>query len=143
MSDAGDTTLKFDAYATLKLYVDLANSERQTIWARNASMLVGNSFIITAIRSNKATTDTSLSIAFSLCGILICVLWAIMVVHGWSHLYKHMNKARTLPVCCKGNPYSEFENKLHRDEIFLCALGVIFVFVVMYGLAVASFLNFV
>lgn len=40
-----------DAMAALKLYVDLANSERQAIWARTAAMLVGNSFIINAINS--------------------------------------------------------------------------------------------
>ena len=44
-----------DYLAALKFYVDLANSEKQAIWARHATMVVGNSLLINAIETEKGS----------------------------------------------------------------------------------------
>src|SRR4051812_33523823 len=90
-----DVKLK-SAEATLKLYVDLINSERQAIWARNAAMLVGNSFIINAIKSELARSEPGLNLLFSLAGIAICGLWAIMTWAGWTWYHNLMLAAGKL-----------------------------------------------
>jgi hypothetical protein len=38
-----DPARAIDPQTILKIYVDLLNSERQAIWARNGAMLIGNS----------------------------------------------------------------------------------------------------
>jgi|SRR5215208_4000875 len=62
-----------DAMASLKLSVDLVNSERQVVWSRTAAMLVANSFIINALGGLPESMILHTVIALS--GILLCFIW--------------------------------------------------------------------
>ena len=127
--------------AALKLYVDLANSERQAIWARNAAMLVGNSFVINAIKSEPAKTEAGLNLFFSVAGLSLCIVWGIMVWDGWGWFYKHMVAAKALPVPPQINPFADFKElgDWTTDRIFKCTMAVVIIFVLMY---VASIVHF-
>jgi hypothetical protein len=62
-----------------KAYVDLANSERQAIWARNASMLVANSFMLSAIANLHPAW---LRDWFAVAGLILCVAWYFLMKRG-------------------------------------------------------------
>jgi hypothetical protein len=131
-----------DAMATLKMYVDLANSERQAIWARNAAMLVGNSFIINAIKSEPAKSEAGLNLFFSVAGIAICILWAIMTWEGWTWFYKSIVDARKLPIVPQLNPFASYGKNFpdrHADTIFKCTMTVIVIFSAMYVASIKHF----
>lgn len=127
-----------DPRSTLKHYVDLTNSERQAIWARNASMLVANSFIISALRSDMAGNN-SLNIAFSGAGVVICALWAVMIWQGWGHLYFYMDRAKALPLDAADIPFDPTAVGRFNDTIFWCTVLLIGVFTVMYLLSMIHF----
>ena len=57
--------------AVLKLYVELVNSERQAIWARYATMVVGNSLIFNAIKPGVRTSET-VNLPYNAGGNLLC-----------------------------------------------------------------------
>jgi hypothetical protein len=129
-----------DAKATLKLYVDLINSERAAIWARNAAMLVGNSFIINAIKSEPARSESGLNLLFSLAGIAICVLWFIMTWVGWAYSNKLMRKAEKLPVGDPQlNPFKWVGPTTYRDWILWCTMALIVLFALMYVASIGHF----
>jgi hypothetical protein len=121
-----------DAMAALKLYVDLANSERQAIWARTAAMLVGNSFIINAINSEP---EDWLIPFFSVMGFILCIVWAIMTCNGWSWFYWSMRGGKNLPVPTQFNPFANLTglDVYRSDKIFLCTMAVIAIFAIMYA----------
>jgi hypothetical protein len=122
-----------DYLATLKLHVDMANSEKQAIWARQASMVVGNSLLINAIEFEKGSwTGSILSIA----GLLLCVLWGIITSDGWKWSYKPILDAKKLPIPPELNPFSSFPHKgkgdRHSDVIFKCTMAMIGLFGLIY-----------
>ena len=123
-----------DALAALKFYVDLANSEKQAIWARHATMVVGNSLLINAVRSDPFSwTNVSLCVA----GLVLCILWGIMTWVGWTWFYKAMADANKLPIDPLLNPFSSFPNlgDRRRDKIFMCTMAVIVIFGLVYVVA--------
>ncbi len=129
-----------DAMATLKLYIDLANSERAAIWSRNAAMLVGNSFIINAINSDAARASIALHLVFSFAGLIICVLWAIMTWNGWGWFYSYMRAANQLSLPLEMNPFAKLANILRRkDTIFVCTMLVIATFGMVYIVSLVHF----
>lgn len=132
MTDTPDS-IAIDRQATLKLYVDLVNSERQAIWARNAAMLVGNSFIANSMRTTAANGDSALNVAYSAAGIAICIIWTIIVWRGWGTFHCLTLEARDL-VPDPLNPFHGVRNRIRRshDVIFQCAMALILVFFALY-----------
>lgn len=130
MTDSPSTN---DSLSALKFYVDLANAEKQAIWARHATMVVGNSLLINAVAS-----ELHLGIGFtlSLAGLFLCVLWGIMTWVGWSWFYKSIIDAKKLPVHPLLNPFSSFPHKgegdRHSDTIFKCTMAIIIIFGLVY-----------
>ena len=67
-------------------YIDLINSERETIWARHNALLVANSLIVGAL----AISPTALwqnewaALAMIGAGLLISAAWLGITVQGWS-----------------------------------------------------------
>jgi len=61
-----------DSLAALKSYVDLANSEKQAIWARHATMVVGNSLLINAVRDPQLSPVLNVILSFA--GLFLCIL---------------------------------------------------------------------
>jgi len=122
-----------DYLAALKFYVDLANSEKQAIWARHATMVVGNSLLINAIETEKGSgVGTMLSGA----GLVLCGLWGIMTWDGWKWFYKPILDAQKLPIKPELNPFSSFPHKgkgdRHSDTIFKCTMAMIVLFAFIY-----------
>src|SRR5688500_6546731 len=105
-----------DLMAALKLYVDLANSEKQAIWARHATMVVGNSLLINAVMQKpEAWTNRFLNIA----GLFICFLWTVMTWVGWDWFRKSLREGKALSVHPSLNPFSTYDDigDRHSDTI--------------------------
>jgi hypothetical protein len=125
---------KADAMAALKLYVDLANSERQAIWARHATMLVGNTLMLNAARPNAANPDAVSTLLFNGAGLLLCVVWALMTWYGWGWFYDAMEKGNALPVDKSLNPFANIPDisVRRKDSIFIFAMMVVAIFATVY-----------
>ena len=91
-----DEASSSDEIAVFQAYVDLINSERETIWARHNALLVANSLIIGAL----AISPTALwenkwaALAMIGAGLLISVAWLGITVQGWSAMKRHADLAR-------------------------------------------------
>jgi hypothetical protein len=122
-------TAATDKMAVVKLYVDLANSEKQAIWARQATMLVGNSILLSGISADKGSHQL-----FNFAGLGLCVVWAIMTYSGWSWFYKVMQDAKELVPDPSLNPFAKIPQLARRltDTIFLCAMAVVAIFAFVY-----------
>ena len=77
-----DEASSSDEIAVFQAYVDLINSERETIWARHNALLVANSLIIgalaispTALWQNKWAALGMIS-----AGLLISAAWLLITV---------------------------------------------------------------
>ena len=85
MSDA-ESANSSEEIAVFQAYIDLINSERETIWARHNALLVANSLIIGAL----AISPTALwqnkwaALAMIGAGLLISAAWLGITVEGWS-----------------------------------------------------------
>ena len=132
-----DEASSSDEIAVFQAYIDLINSERETIWARHNALLVANSLIIgalaispTALWENKWTALAVLG-----AGLLISGAWLLITVLAQSVLRRHGEIAgafaspsfKHLP-----NPLAEsIWNRTHTQTYHLILL-VIVVFVLMY-----------
>ena len=94
MSDV-DSANSSDEIAVFQAYIDLINSERETIWARHNALLVANSLIIGAL----AISPTALwqnkwaALAMIGAGLLISAAWLGITVEGWSAMKRHADLA--------------------------------------------------
>jgi hypothetical protein len=84
-----------DASTLFQAYVDLINSERETIWARHNALLVANSLIVGALAISPAALWQNKWAALSLlgAGFLISAVWLLITAHGWAVLRQHMDMA--------------------------------------------------
>jgi hypothetical protein len=116
-----------DHLATLKMHVDLANGEKQAIWTRHATMLVGNT-IIAGARSGHA------GVLLNILGLLLCGAWAWMTWVGWDEFHKSLRAGAAVPVEPDLNPLAEYSNPppRWRDPIFTVANGVVVIFALIY-----------
>ncbi len=131
-----------DATATLKMYVDIVNSEKQAIWARHATMVVGNSLILNAIKQVKLEETLENTYRFfNFMGLLLCIVWLAIVCFGWRRCYQFMMDAKKLPACGAPNPFNEFPKFEYwiLDPIFICAICVVAIFASMYAFGLYPF----
>ena len=83
---AEDPANPSDEIAVFQAYIDLINSERETIWARHNALLFANSLIIGAL----AISPTALwqekwaPLAMIGAGLLVSAAWLGIAVQGWS-----------------------------------------------------------
>ncbi len=131
--------------ATLfQAYVDLINSERETIWARHNALLVANSLIVGALALTPSAFGTSRWATPALigAGLLISSAWFLITLHGWSAMRRHTEIAsaftaehfKHLP-----NPFADVTYQRAGARIHLLALVVIGTFLVIYlGLGLAK-----
>jgi hypothetical protein len=120
-----------DNLTVLKMHVDIANGEKQAIWTRHATMLVGNSIIVAAARS-----DQNAGQFLSIVGLLLCGAWAWMTWVGWEWFHKSLRAGADIKIEPMSNPFAEFSNPSRRDAIFIVAMVVIglFALIYLYGL---------
>ena len=75
--------------AALKMHVDVANGEKQAIWTRHATMLVGNSIIVQAlVRPERIDHHTALLLNIG--GLVLCIAWGAMTWVGWDWFHKSL-----------------------------------------------------
>ena len=136
MSDA-DSATSPDEIAVFQAYIDLINSERETIWARHNALLVANSLIVGAL----AISPTALwenkwaALAMIGAGLLISAAWLGITVQGWSALKRHADLARKFAsTYFKHLPNALDETLCDRAQtnIHHLVLLVIAVFMLMY-----------
>ncbi len=84
-----------DKATLFQAYVDLINSERETIWARHNALLVANSLIVGAIAISPTAlwTDEWAAVGLLGAGLLISTVWLLITIHGWLLLQRHVELA--------------------------------------------------
>src|SRR6185436_5834197 len=94
MSDV-DSANPSEEIAVFQAYVDLINSERETIWARHNALLVANSLIVGAIAISPTALWSHRWAALGLlgAGFLITIIWLLITIHGWLVLQRHVELA--------------------------------------------------
>src|ERR1700730_8793471 len=109
-----------DYLAILKMHVDVANGEKQAIWTRHATMVVGNSVIIAATRADGALLSQNVALYLNVLGLMLCVTWAVMAWWGWSWFRKSLTDGAKVPIDDSLNPFAEFKDigSRWKDLIF-------------------------
>jgi hypothetical protein len=126
-----------DEIAVFQAYVDLINSERETLWARHNTMLVANSLIIGALAISPTALWENEWAALSMigAGLLISAAWLLISVLAWSAIRRHSDIAGTFASSCfrhLPNPFAESICNRAQTQIYHLILVVIAVFVLMY-----------
>jgi hypothetical protein len=121
----------------LQAYVDLVNSERETIWARHNALLVANSLIVGALAISPAAFWTSkwAPVAMLGAGLLISIAWFLITTYGWLVMRWHAEVAsdfvathfKHLP-----NPFSDATYRRSSVRIHALALTMIGIFMLIY-----------
>jgi hypothetical protein len=130
-----------DDIAVFQAYVDVINSERETLWARHNALLLANSLIIGAL----AISPTALwekewaALAMLGAGLLVSVAWACLTVLAWSSIKRHAELAGSFASSSFAhlpNPFTEAISTRAQRHMHQLVLLVIAVFMFMYlGLA--------
>jgi hypothetical protein len=126
-----------DKATLFQAYVDLINSERETIWARHNALLVANSLIVGALALSPTALGTSHWAGFAVigAGLLISTAWLLITIHGWLMMRRHAEIAGTftaehfqhLP-----NPFADLTYRRSGLWIHGLALAVIGIFIAIY-----------
>jgi hypothetical protein len=126
-----------DKATLFQAYVDLVNSERETIWARHNALLVANSLIVGALAISPAAFWTSkwAPVAMLGAGLVISVAWFLITMYGWSVMRRHAEVAsefvathyRHLP-----NPFADATYRRSGLRIHGLALAMIGIFMLIY-----------
>jgi hypothetical protein len=126
-----------DKATLFQAYVDLINSERETIWARHNALLVANSLIVGALALTPSAFGTSRwqTIALIGAGLLISTVWLLITVYGWAVMRRHAEIAsafttehfKHLP-----NPFAEIIYHRSGARVHFLALVVIGTFIFIY-----------
>src|SRR5262249_35843297 len=121
-----------DRLAALKMHVDVANGEKQAIWTRHATMLVGNSIIVQAlVRPERIDHHTALLLNIG--GLVLCIPWGAMTWVGWDWFHKSLRAGAQIKIEPMSNPFSELSNPTRCDDpIFVVAMVVVGLFAVLY-----------
>jgi hypothetical protein len=80
-----------DEIAVFQAYVDLINSERETIWARHNALLVANSLIVGALAVSPESlwANKWAAVAMLGAGLLISSAWFAITILGWWVMQRH------------------------------------------------------
>jgi hypothetical protein len=136
-----------DEIAVLQAYVDLINSERETIWARHNALLLANSLIVGALAISPTALWQNKWAALGMigAGLVISAAWLGITLQGWSAMKRHADLARAFTsVHFKHLPNALDETLCDRAQtnIHHLILLVIVVFVFMYlGLGYIRFVS--
>jgi hypothetical protein len=136
MSDT-DPANPSDEMAVFQTYIDLINSERETIGARHNALLVANSLIIGAL----AISPTALwenkwaALAMLAAGLLVSGAWLIITVQGWAVMRRHEDLVGSFAASCftrLPNPFADTIANRAQASIYRLILLVVGIFVLMY-----------
>jgi hypothetical protein len=123
--------------ALCQAFVDLVNSERETIWARHNALLVANSLIVGALAISPAAFWTSrwAPVAMLGAGLLISIAWFLITMYGWSVMRRHAEVASDFVATHFKHLPNPFADPIyHRSSvrIHLLALSMIGIFMLIY-----------
>jgi hypothetical protein len=126
-----------DKATLFQAYVDLVNSERETIWARHNALLVANSLIVGALAISPAAFWTSkwAPVAMLGAGLLISIAWFLITMNGWSVMRRHAEVASdfvTTHFKHLPNPFADPAYHRSSVRIHLLALCMIVIFMLIY-----------
>jgi hypothetical protein len=130
-----------DEIAVFQAYVDLINSERETLWARHNALLVANSLIIGALAISPAALWEKEWAALAMigAGLVVSATWAGLSMLAWSSIKRHAELAGTFASTCfeqLPNPFTEAISTHAQKRMHQLVLLLIAVFMFMYlGLA--------
>jgi hypothetical protein len=126
-----------EEFAVFQAYVDLINSERETLWARHNALLLANSLIIGALAISPAALweNEWAALAVLAAGLLVSGAWLGIASSGWSAMRRHCVLAasfassnfKQLP-----NPLAEIICNRAQDRMHYLIVLVIAVFMAMY-----------
>jgi len=131
------STSTIDASTLFQAYVDLINSERETIWARHNALLVANSLIVGALAISPAALWQNKWAALSLlgAGLLISAVWLLITAHGWAVPRQHMDMAGDFAEANFPhwpNPFGEAAARRSGLWVHGLALTLVCVFLLIY-----------
>jgi hypothetical protein len=114
------------------MHLDNANGEKQAIWTRHATMLVGNSIIVQAlVRPERFDHYTALFL--NIAGLALCILWGAMTWGGWDWFYKSLRAGAIIQVDPIFNPFADLSNPTRRrDHVFIVTMLVVCLFTLLY-----------
>jgi hypothetical protein len=126
-----------DKATLFQAYVDLVNSERETIWARHNALLVANSLIVGALAISPAAFWTSkwAPLAMLGAGLLISIAWFLITMFGWSVMRRHAEVASEFVATHYRHLLNPFADPTyHRSSlrIHVLALTMIGIFMLIY-----------
>ena len=134
---AEDPANPSDEIAVFQAYIDLINSERETIWARHNAMLVANSLIIGALAISPTALWQNEWAALGMigAGLLISLAWLLITVLAWSAMRRHRDVAGSFASSSfkhLPNPLAETVCNRAQTQIYHLILTVIVIFMLMY-----------
>ena len=105
LSDTSDKAVLFQAY------VDLINSERETIWARHNALLVANSLIVGAIAISPTALWSHRWAALGLlgAGFLITIIWLLITILTQ---LDHLQPGQKVSISVDALPGRELQGKV-------------------------------
>ena len=126
-----------EEFAVFQAYIDLINSERETLWARHNALLLANSLIIGALAISPAALWQSQWAALGMlaAGLLVSGAWFGIAICGWSAMRRHVELAASFASECfqqLPNPLAETVCGRAQDWMHYLILLVIAVFMAMY-----------
>jgi hypothetical protein len=126
-----------DKATLFQAYVDLVNSERETIWARHNALLVANSLIVGALAISPAAFWTSkwAPVAMLGAGLLISIAWFLITWRGWLVMRRHAEVASGFVATHYTHLPNPFADVIYRRSslwIHVLALAMIGIFMLIY-----------
>lgn len=126
-----------DKATLFQAYVDLVNSERETIWARHNALLVANSLIVGALAISPTAFWTAkwAPVAMLGAGLLISLAWFLITMQGWAAMRRHAEVASDFVAThFKHLPNPFADPTYHRSSrwIHVLALTMIGIFMLIY-----------
>jgi hypothetical protein len=126
-----------DKATLFQAYVDLVNSERETIWARHNALLVANSLIVGALAISPTALWTSrwAPVAMLGAGVLITIVWFLITLRGWSVMRRHAEVASGFVATHYTHLPNPFADDIYRRSslwIHMLALAMIGIFMLIY-----------
>jgi hypothetical protein len=126
-----------DKATLFQAYVDLINSERETIWARHNALLVANSLIVGALAISPKELWASKWTAVALigAGVLISTAWFLITIYGWTVMRRHAEIAREFAATHfkhLPNPFADITFSRSGIWIHFLALIVVGTFIAIY-----------
>ena len=126
-----------DGLAVFQAYIDLINSERETLWARHNALLLANSLILGSLAMSPTVLWENKWVALAMlgAGLVMCAAWFLITVEGSSTMQRHADLAGSFASSCFAhlpNPFCETICNRRQAAIHRLTLLMIGLFTLLY-----------